>query len=156
MLAGVKTADCVPILIGDPATGAFAAVHAGWRGTLAEVALKALGRMTKEYGTRPQDVRVAIGPAAGACCYEVGTDVIDAFKNIFPTQDLFTATREQHACIDLLKSNRRTAARCRSRGRANKHRTALHDVSHRSVFLLPTREVRPGKSRPADVGDRTE
>ena len=106
VLAGVKTADCVPILIGDPATGAFAAVHAGWRGTLAEVALKALGRMTKEYGTRPQDVRVAIGPAAGACCYEVGTDVIDAFKNIFPTQDLFTATREQHACIDLLKSNR--------------------------------------------------
>lgn len=106
VLAGVKTADCVPILIGDPATGAFAAVHAGWRGTLAQVALKALNRMATEYGTKPEDVRVAIGPAAGACCYEVGTDVIDAFRSSFPNQDLFTATREAHACIDLLRSNR--------------------------------------------------
>jgi YfiH family protein len=105
VLAGVKTADCVPILIGDPVTGAFAAIHAGWRGTLAQVALKALDRMTTEYGTKPEDVRVAIGPAAGACCYEVGTDVIDAFSSSFPNQDLFTATREDHACIDLLKSN---------------------------------------------------
>jgi YfiH family protein len=106
VLAGVKTADCVPILIGDPATGAFAAVHAGWRGTLAQVVLKALDRMTAEYKTRPQDVRVAIGPAAGSCCYEVGADVIDAFSSKFPNQDLFSGTREQHACIDLLKSNR--------------------------------------------------
>jgi YfiH family protein len=106
VLAGVKTADCVPILIGDPATGAFAAVHAGWRGTLAQVALKALKRMGTEYGTKEHDVRVAIGPAAGACCYEVGADVIDAFKGGFPNQDLFKATREDHACIDLLKSNR--------------------------------------------------
>ena len=106
VLAGVKTADCVPILMGDSATGAFAAVHAGWRGTLAQVALKALERMVHEYGTRPPDVIVAIGPAAGACCYEVGTDVIEAFRSSFPNQDLFTATRAAHACIDLLKSNR--------------------------------------------------
>lgn len=106
VLAGVKTADCVPILIGDPATGAFAAVHAGWRGTLAELATKALRRMTSEYETRPHDVRVAIGPAAGACCYEVGTDVIDPFRASFPHQDIFSETREGHACIDLLKANR--------------------------------------------------
>jgi YfiH family protein len=106
VLAGVKTADCVPILIGDPNTGAFAAVHAGWRGTLAEVAIKALGRMITEYQTNPGDVRVAIGPAAADCCYEVGTDVIDAFRNGFPGQDLFTETRTDHACIDLLKANR--------------------------------------------------
>jgi polyphenol oxidase len=106
VLAGVKTADCVPILIGDPTTGAFAAVHAGWRGTLAEVATTALKRMITEYRTKPQDVRVAIGPAAGACCYEVGTDVIDAFKSSFPSQNLFAETRADHACIDLLKANR--------------------------------------------------
>ena len=106
VLAGVKTADCVPLLIGDPSTGAFAAVHAGWRGTLAEVAATALKRMITEYRTKPQDVRVAIGPAAAACCYEVGTDVIDAFKSSFPSQDLFTETRADHACIDLLKANR--------------------------------------------------
>jgi len=106
VLAGVKTADCVPILIGDPNAGAFAAVHAGWRGTLAEVATKALERMTNEYNTKPQDVHVAIGPAAGACCYEVGSDVIDAFKSNAPGQNLFTETRVDHACIDLLKANR--------------------------------------------------
>jgi len=106
VLAGVKTADCVPILIGDSRTGAFAAVHAGWRGTLAEVGTKALKRMITEYQTNPHDIRVAIGPAAGACCYEVGTDVIDEFKGSFPNQDLFTKTRANHACIDLLKANR--------------------------------------------------
>jgi purine-nucleoside/S-methyl-5'-thioadenosine phosphorylase / adenosine deaminase len=106
LLAGVKTADCVPILIGDPKTGAFAAVHAGWRGTLAEVATKALNRMITEYETKPPEVRIAIGPAAGACCYEVGTDVIDAFTNSFPDQELFRVTRPAHGCIDLLKANR--------------------------------------------------
>lgn len=106
VLAGVKTADCVPILIGDPVSGAFAAVHAGWRGTLAAIASKTLERMRTKYNTKPQDVRVAIGPAAGSCCYEVGTDVIDAFRNSFPNQQLFTATTTDHACIDLLKANR--------------------------------------------------
>ena len=106
VLAGVKTADCVSILLGDPSTGAFAAVHAGWRGTLATVGLKALQSMMAQYGVRPEDVRVAIGPAAAACCYEVGADVIDGFKHSFPDQDLFTATRVDHACIDLPKANR--------------------------------------------------
>jgi len=107
VLAGVKTADCVPILIGDPKTGSFAAVHAGWRGTLAQVATKALGRMVNEYKTGAEDVRVAIGPAAGSCCYEVGVDVIVAFRERFPAQDhLFTETREDHACINLLQANR--------------------------------------------------
>jgi polyphenol oxidase len=106
VLAGVKTADCVPILVCDPKTGGFAAVHAGWRGTLATIATKALGRMSSEYGTSSRDVCVAIGPAAGACCYEVGTEVIDGFRNTFPAQDLFIDTSADHACINLLEANR--------------------------------------------------
>lgn len=106
VMAGVKTADCVPILLGDTATGAFAAVHAGWRGTLVEIATKTLQRMMDNYNSNPGDIRVAIGPAAGACCYEVGTEVIDSFKNNFPGQQLFCDTRPGHACIDLLKANR--------------------------------------------------
>lgn len=106
VLAGVKTADCVPILVGDPKTGAFAAVHAGWRGTLAGIATKALQRLRDDYNAKPHDVNIAIGPAAGSCCYEVGMDVIDGFKTSFPAQELFTETRAQHACIDLLKANR--------------------------------------------------
>jgi polyphenol oxidase len=107
ILLGVKTADCVPILIGDPRMGAFAAVHAGWRGTLAAIVTNALTRMTRDYGTKAKDVRVAIGPAAAACCYEVGSEVISAFRKRFPDGDqLFTSTRDGHAFIDLLKANR--------------------------------------------------
>ena len=107
VLAGVKTADCVPLLFGDPQTGSFAAVHAGWRGTLAEIARVAVQRMKREYGAQPEDLRVAIGAAAGACCYEVGTDVIDAFMSKFPDgEKLFTETRTDHALIDLLTANR--------------------------------------------------
>jgi len=106
VLAGVKTADCVPILIGDSQTGAFAAVHAGWRGTIAEVATRALSQMTNNYNTKPEDAVVAIGPAAGACCYEVGSEVIDAFGKRFANSVvLFKPTRADHACVDLIKAN---------------------------------------------------
>lgn len=107
VLAGVKTADCVPILLGDPATGAFAAVHAGWRGTLATAVGAAVERLAKEYDVRPENLRAAIGASAGPCCYEVGSDVIDAFTSKFPDgEKLFTATRPGHATVDLLKANR--------------------------------------------------
>ena len=107
VLASVKTADCVPVLIGDPRTRSFAAVHAGWRGTLASAAIAGVKRLTDEYGARPEDLRVAIGASAGPCCYEVGTDVIDAFTSRFPdTVKLFTRTRPGHAFVDLITANR--------------------------------------------------
>lgn len=106
VLAGVKTADCVPLLFGDPNTGAFAAVHAGWRGTFAGIAFYAMERLQKEYGAKPDHLHVAIGPAAAACCYEVGEEVIDGFRERFTYADeLFIPTREDHARIDLLKAN---------------------------------------------------
>jgi YfiH family protein len=107
VLLGVKTADCVPIILGDVRTGACAAVHAGWRGTLASILTRALERMSNEYGTRAEDVRAAIGPAAGACCYEVGAEVIEAFQEKFPdSTHLFTPTRAGHALVDLQRANR--------------------------------------------------
>ncbi|HET9524830.1 MAG TPA: peptidoglycan editing factor PgeF [Pyrinomonadaceae bacterium] len=106
VLAGVKTADCVPILLGDPVSGAFAAIHAGWRGTLASAVLAGVQRLTDEYGAKPEDLRVAIGASAGPCCYEVGAEVIDAFTKRFEDgADLFTKTRAGHAKVDLLKAN---------------------------------------------------
>jgi purine-nucleoside/S-methyl-5'-thioadenosine phosphorylase / adenosine deaminase len=106
VLAGVKTADCVPILLGDPVTRSFAAVHAGWRGTLASAVLVAVQRLNDAYGARPEDVVVAIGAAAGPCCYEVGAEVIGAFTKRFEGgADLFTKTRPGHAKVDLLKAN---------------------------------------------------
>jgi YfiH family protein len=107
VLAGVKTADCVPILMGDRRTGAFAAVHAGWRGTLATAVIVGAERLAKEYDARPDDLRVAIGASAGPCCYEVGTEVIDAFTSKFADgEKLFTPTRPGHALVDLLQANR--------------------------------------------------
>lgn len=107
ILLGVKTADCVPIILGDTRSGACAAVHAGWRGTLDSILPRALDRMITEYATRASDVRAAIGPAARACCYEVGPEVIEAFRRNFPQSgDLFTPTRNGHALVDLQRANR--------------------------------------------------
>jgi YfiH family protein len=107
VLAGIKTADCVPLLLGDPVTKAFAAVHAGWRGTLSEIVLAAVVRLSEEYNAQPANLLVAIGASAGPCCYEVGNDVIDAFTGKFLYgASLFTATRDGHAVVDLLEANR--------------------------------------------------
>jgi YfiH family protein len=96
LLLGVQTADCVPILLADTRQRAVAAIHAGWRGTLARIAVKALGRMRMEFGTRPADVVAALGPAIGRCCYEVGPEVAQAFAMQFPAAaDWFDGPFEQ-------------------------------------------------------------
>jgi YfiH family protein len=113
VLLGVKTADCVPVLLADKSNGACAAVHAGWRGTLKETVKQALARMRREFGTDPANVRVAIGPAALGCCYEVGADVIDAFRDKFNyADDIFTPTVEGHAIVDLQRANREQLVEC--------------------------------------------
>jgi YfiH family protein len=83
LLLAIQTADCVPILLADTRRHVVAAVHVGWRGTLARIAVKALGRMRLEFGTNPEDVMAALGPAIGACCYEVGPEVAQAFSGQF-------------------------------------------------------------------------
>ena len=83
LFLGIQTADCVPILLADPRRHVVAAVHAGWRGTLARIAVKTLGRMRLEFGTNPEDVLAALGPAIGPCCYEVGPEVAQAFLGQF-------------------------------------------------------------------------
>jgi polyphenol oxidase len=83
LLLGIQTADCVPILLADTRRRVVAAVHAGWRGTLARVVGKAIGRMRLEFGTRPEDVIAALGPAIAPCCYEVGPEVAQAFAGQF-------------------------------------------------------------------------
>src|SRR5215208_6501960 len=108
VLLGVKTADCVPVIVGDPRSGACAAVHAGWRGTLAEIVKRALARMREEFGTEPADVRAALGPAALGCCYEVGAEVVEPFRAKFADADsLFKPTAAGHALVDLHEANRR-------------------------------------------------
>ena len=83
LLLGAQTADCVPILIVDPKKRTVAAVHAGWRGTLARIVVKAIGQMQMQFKTKPADLLAAIGPSIGGCCYEVGTEVATQFLSQF-------------------------------------------------------------------------
>ena len=76
----VQSADCVPILLASRTTGAVAAAHAGWRGLVQRVPARAVEALCALAHTTPDDLVVAIGPSVGACCYEVGPDVRDAFR----------------------------------------------------------------------------
>jgi YfiH family protein len=89
LLLGVRTADCSPVLVVDPKKRVVAAIHAGWRGTLARIVTKTIGQMQMEFGSRPQDLLAAIGPTIGGCCYEVGTEVASAFAAKFPNAGEF-------------------------------------------------------------------
>jgi len=80
---GVITADCVGVLLADPALPVVAAVHAGWRGLVAGVLSAAVRSMT-ELGARPDRIRAALGPSIGPCCFEVGQEVVEAFCESFP------------------------------------------------------------------------
>jgi YfiH family protein len=83
LLLAVQTADCVPILLVDPKKRAVAAIHAGWRGTLARIAEKTVGQMRMRFGCRPSDMIAALGPAIGGCCYEVGAELVTKFTSQF-------------------------------------------------------------------------
>ena len=107
VLIGVKTADCVPVLLGDVKTKAFAAIHAGWRGTADSIVVNAIEKMREVYKTEAKDLVCAIGAAASGKNYEVGQDVINAFEEKFSTcGKLFVKTREGHALVDLHLANR--------------------------------------------------
>src|SRR5207249_4464730 len=72
---GVKTADCLPILLVDERRRAVGAVHAGWRGAVARIAHKTVDAMAARWSSRPEDLHAAIGPGIGPCCFEVGPEV---------------------------------------------------------------------------------
>jgi YfiH family protein len=91
----VKTADCIPILLIDERQRAVAAIHAGWRGTVAHIVEGAMEAMAQRFGTAPADLHAAIGPGIGKCCYEVGPEVAAEFGE------------HGRAHIDLPEANRR-------------------------------------------------
>jgi YfiH family protein len=104
---GVKTADCVPILLADPEHHVAAAVHAGWRGTAANIAAAVVARLARDFGSRPEALVAGIGPAIGACCYEVGPEVVCQFASIFPEWDDLSHPKR----LNLAEANRRLLVR---------------------------------------------
>lgn len=102
---GVSTADCVPILLYDADHGAIAAVHAGWRGTVKRIAMKAVEAMALHYHTRPEALKAIIGPCISEEAFEVGQEVYDAFREaVFPMDKIATKHDKWH--IDLPLCNR--------------------------------------------------
>ncbi len=87
MMLGIQTADCLPILVADVRQRIVAAFHAGWRGTLARIAERGVGRMRAEFGSQPGDLTAAIGPGIGRCCYSVGEEVRMQFDSQFAYAD---------------------------------------------------------------------
>jgi hypothetical protein len=80
----VQVADCFPILIADTRTHAVAAIHAGWRGTLTRILSKTVSALRAAYGCDPSLLLIAIGPGIRSCCYEVGQEVVDLYRQEYP------------------------------------------------------------------------
>ncbi len=95
LLLAVQTADCLPLLLLDSRRKVVGAVHAGWRGTLKRIAQKAVGAMRQRFGSEPGDICALLGPAIGACCYQVGDEIREQFESQFAYgSELFHETIE--------------------------------------------------------------
>ncbi len=79
--ACVSVADCVPVLLADPRSGAVAAVHAGWRGTLARASAEGVRALARETGAIPGELLAALGPSIGPCCYQVSSELAARFRS---------------------------------------------------------------------------
>ena len=108
---GVCTADCIPLLLHDRRHHAACAIHAGWRGTVARIAEKAVRAMAETYGTQPSDIAAQIGPGISRDSFEVGLEVYDAFDAAgFNMDEISTMHAKWH--IDLPECNRRQLLAC--------------------------------------------
>ena len=107
---GVRVADCAPVLLHDPVTHAVGAAHAGWRGTASGAAAAAVRAMQETFGSRQLDLVAAIGPCLGACCGEVGPDVVEAFHAGGADRQFlaawFTPGTGDRSFLDLERANR--------------------------------------------------
>lgn len=83
LLLAIQTADCLPVILVDPKRRAVGVFHAGWRGTVKRIVEKGVGEMHRHFGTRPRDLKAAIGPGIHGCCYEVGAEVREKFESQF-------------------------------------------------------------------------
>lgn len=105
----LRFADCTPLLFFDPVAGAVGAGHAGWRGTMQNVVAAVVQAMHTEFGSRPADIRMVIGPSIGPCCYQVGDDVRHAAQTAFDEPEPLFDHRPDGMYFDMWQANRRQA-----------------------------------------------
>ena len=116
----VFSADCVPVLLFDPVRTVVAAVHAGWRGTVKQIAAKCVQLMQSHYGSNPADILAAVGPSIGPCCFEIGDDTVIHFNEKYVTKktngkytaDLWAHNRDSLINAGLLQQNIDICGRC--------------------------------------------
>ena len=102
----VSTADCTPILLHDPVTGAVGAAHAGWRSTVSQIGAKAVEAMCRSFGCEPKNIRAAIGPNIGFCHFETDEDVPRAIRETFgPEAEAFIRPVGEKFFVDLKAVN---------------------------------------------------
>jgi YfiH family protein len=108
VMIGVCIADCIPILLLDPAKRVVAALHAGWQGTAGEIARQGVEALVAMFDVKPRNILAAVGPGIGRCCYEVDTPVIDVFKSRSAGYEAFAEAKGAGKWqLDLSLANRR-------------------------------------------------
>ena len=149
VLLAIQTADCLPVLIGDPATGAIAAIHAGWRGTAGRITERTIADLMQQ-GFNPRSAIAALGPAACAECYEVGQDVIARYKKEFGYwRTLFADSREAgKAHLDIYAANIQQLVFCGFT--EERIHVAEHCTMHENDMYFSYR--REGRGQPSVVG----
>lgn len=107
LVLSVFTADCVPVAVVDPVHRAIGLAHSGWRGTVARITQRMIGRMQAEYDTAPEDLICAVGPSICRDCYEVSDDVAERFARAFAGHegDILEDRHNGHWLLDLWKAN---------------------------------------------------
>ncbi|WP_420266042.1 peptidoglycan editing factor PgeF [Candidatus Magnetominusculus dajiuhuensis] len=104
VIAGVRTADCVPILLYDAVTGVAGAVHAGWRGTAKGILKAVVDVYIEEFNSRVGDILIALGPSIRGCCYVVGEEVVEAVTKACGAGD-YTTAKDSRMYVDLVGAN---------------------------------------------------
>lgn len=108
---GVIVADCTPILLYDPRLHVLGLAHAGWRGTVGQIAARTVATMEREFGSRAADLLAGVGPSIGSCCYEVGDEVIDAWNGAAMSGgERAVIARHPRPHFDLWEANRLSLA----------------------------------------------
>lgn len=156
--ACVSVADCVPVLLADPETGAVAAIHAGWRGTLARAAAEGVAALGREAGATPGRLLAAVGPSIGPCCYEVspdlaarfagalGADVVAAAGRPAPRLDLWAANARALRDAGVPPERVETLGRCTAceRDVFFSHRRDAGRTGRQVAFIAPRRRTGGG------------
>jgi purine-nucleoside/S-methyl-5'-thioadenosine phosphorylase / adenosine deaminase len=133
----IRVADCAPVLVGDRRTGAVAAAHAGWRGTVQGAAVAAVETLRVSFGSEPSDLVAAVGPCLGPCCGEVGPEVVQAFidagHNAASIERWFSTGASGRPYLDLWRAN---ADQLEAAGvpREHVHVAGLCTRTHSDVF----------------------